>query len=142
MQPILAAFTSQRRCCNTTPMNETYNDITSRGTRQASVLGEMEAAFSSPAALRLKHRVMVAYDGLPAPDIYAKEEVALLGRILTRAARYDEKYARQEVALLGLLHPFLSSGRKVGVLEIGAGNANLACLVHLIYGTVHEQLQP
>jgi hypothetical protein len=90
----------------------------------------------------MKHGVMVAYDGLPAPDIYAKEEVALLGRILTRAARYDEKYARQEVALLGLLHPFLSSGRKVGVLEIGAGNANLACLVHLIYGTVHEQLQP
>jgi hypothetical protein len=59
----------------------------------------MEAAFVSPEALRAKYQVGVAYGGLPAPEPYKREEVALVHRIMVRAARYDDKYARQELVL-------------------------------------------
>lgn len=56
----------------------------------------------------------------------------VLGHFLWRAAKYNEKYAPQELSLLYQLYRL--GGPKCDlVIDIGAGNANLSCLIALAF---------
>ena len=59
----------------------------------------------------------------------------VISQFLWRAQRYNDKYASQELSLLYQLYR-LGCGRGKGVdlvVDIGAGNANLSCLIALVF---------
>lgn len=88
--------------------------------------------FHSPAWVRDHYQVATPYPNLPSDPEAEIAQTNEIQRIIQRPPKYHAKYAAQEFSLLRLALPFLSKGA-VGVVDIGAGNANLACLINLIF---------
>lgn len=89
----------------------------------------IEEAFGPISDITHSSPVTVEHDGatLSAPSIAQ--------RIFDRPILYAEKYAPQELSLIGKVIEVLGGDlRNSAVLDIGAGNANLAALTSLILG--------
>lgn len=76
-------------------------------------------------------------DGDDAPaaaeGLSAEERACLaIGQFMWRAPRYNEKYASQELSLLYQLYR-LGGDQCDLIIDIGAGNANLSCLIALVF---------
>ena len=56
----------------------------------------------------------------------------VISQFMWRAPKYNEKYASQELSLLYQIHRLGGGGCDL-VIDIGAGNANLSCLIALVF---------
>ena len=75
-------------------------------------------------------------------DAKAREQAAtvrsteLLGKFLRRPEKYHEKYSSQELALLFFVWLMVrergEDAKKMTVLDVGAGNANLSALISIV----------
>jgi hypothetical protein len=68
-----------------------------------------------------------------ADDAEQARSCRVIDQFMWRAHKYNEKYASQELSLLYQLYRLGAAGGCDLVIDIGAGNANLSCLIALVF---------
>jgi len=121
--------------------------IEQRTDRLSQRFANLEAAQTLQAKLQINHKTRVAdsalYHSLPQQTTvelfhpHPDNSLSILSQFISRSSTYNEKYSAQELAIAFQVFKLSSSSSSKQALDVivdvGAGNANLSCLLALIF---------